>query len=141
MQRTLFVLLNKAVNRIVRALGVRTFRGARLLHLTTTGRRSGKLRSVPLAYVPDGDDYVVAASNGGADWEPAWWLNLQADPRGTVAVGEQRFEVTGSAVEEGDRARLWRALSDQLDTYDGYQRKVRRQIELVRLRPVEHASS
>ena len=137
MQRGLFVLTNKVVNRIVRILGVRTFRGARLLHLTTTGRKSGKLRTVPLAYVPDGDDYVVAASNGGADWEPAWWLNLQADPRGIVAVGRQRFGVTATAVEDSDRPRLWRALSDQLDTYDGYQRKLRRRIELVRLRPTD----
>lgn len=135
MQRELFVLTNKVVNRAVRTLGVDTFRGARLLHLTTTGRRSGKLRSVPLAYVADGKDYVVAASNGGADWEPAWWLNLQADPRGTVTIGNQQFEVSAAAVEEGDRPRLWKALSDQLDTYDGYQRKVRRRIELVRLRP------
>jgi deazaflavin-dependent oxidoreductase (nitroreductase family) len=135
MQRGLFVLTNKVVNRAVRALGVERFRGARLLHLTTTGRKSGKLRSVPLAFVPDGDDYVVAASNGGADWEPAWWLNLQADPHGTVTVGKRTFAVTASAVEDRDRARLWQALSDQLDTYDGYQRKVRRRIELVRLRP------
>ena len=141
MQRTLFVLTNKVVNRAVRLLDVETFRGAKLLHLTTTGRRSGKLRSVPLAYVRDGDDYVVAASNGGADWQPAWWLNLQADPRGTVVVGEQRFEVVASVVDERDRPRLWRALSDQLDTYDDYQRKVRRRIELVRLRPVDHTST
>lgn len=44
--------------------------------------------------------------------------------------------ITASAVAGRDRAQLWQRLSDQLDTYDGYQRKVRRQIDLVRLRPV-----
>ena len=78
--------MNRAVNRAVRALGVETFRGARLLHLTTVGRRSGQRRTVPLAFVRDGDDLVVAASNGGADWEPAWWSNLQADPRASLLV-------------------------------------------------------
>ena len=135
MQRRLFVLLNRVVNRVVRALGVKTFRGARLLHLTTVGRKSGKERTVPLAFVRDGDDYVVAASNGGADWEPAWWLNLQADPHGTVEVEGRRLAITARAVAEADRDRLWKQLSDQLDTYDGYQRKVRRRIQLVRLQP------
>jgi len=42
-------------------------------------------------------------------------------------------------VPEPDRAELWQRLTDQLDAYDGYQRKIRRQIDLVRLRPVGHA--
>ena len=45
--------------------------------------------------------------------------------------------VTASAVDDQDRDRLWQRLSDQLDTYDGYQRKVSRRIALVRLQPVE----
>ncbi len=135
MKRRLFVLVNRAVNRVVRALGLRSFRGGQLLHLTTVGRRSGKERTVPLLFVRDGSDYVVAASNGGADWEPAWWLNLQAAPHGTVTVGKERVEVTGAAVDDADRERLWKQLSDRLDAYDGYQEKVRRRIQLVRLHP------
>jgi hypothetical protein len=37
-----------------------------------------------------------------------------------------------------DRDRLWQRLSEQLDTYDGYQSKVSRRISLVRLTPVDH---
>ena len=133
--RFFFVLLNRVVNRILRTFGAKRFRGARILYLTTTGRKSGKARTVPLAYVRDGDDFVVAASNGGADWEPAWWLNIQAGGGGTIDVDKQRIQVTASEVEGDDRARLWRALSDQLDSYDGYQKKVRRQIAVVRLTP------
>ena len=52
----------------VRLLGLQRFRGARLLYLTTVGRKSGRSLTVPLAFVRDGEDYVVAASNGGSDW-------------------------------------------------------------------------
>ena len=137
MKRRLMVVVNRVVNRIVRLTGTKRFRGARLLYLTTVGRKSGKLRTVPLAFVRDDEDYVVAASNGGSDWEPGWWLNLQSEPQATIEVDGTEVPITARAVEHDDRDRLWQRLSDQLDTYDGYQSKVRRQIALVRLQPVE----
>src|SRR6478672_8598540 len=54
--------------------------GQPVLVLTTRGRRSGALRSTPVAYVTDGDRYAVTGANAGLDRPPAWWLNLQADP-------------------------------------------------------------
>ena len=93
---------------------------------------------MPLASVRDGEDDVVAASNGGIDWQPAWWLNLQSRPQATIEVDGAKVIVTASAVEDDDRDRLWQRLSEQLDTYDSYQSKVRRQIALVRLQPGDH---
>src|SRR4051812_11352131 len=49
-------------------------RGAPVLLLTTTGRRSGRTWTTPVIYRRDGDRLVVVASNGGADRHPAWWL-------------------------------------------------------------------
>lgn len=49
-KRTIFVRLNRIVNAVVRRLGLRRFRGADLLYLTTTGRKSGKARTTPLLY-------------------------------------------------------------------------------------------
>lgn len=129
--------VNRAVNAIVRALGITRFRGGTLLHLTTTGRKSGVARSVPLLYVRDGESFVVAASNGGSDWEPAWWLNPQADPHGSVTIGKGPEQpVEAAAVEGEEREVLWRRLGEQLDAYDAYQGKVRRRIAVVRLTPV-----
>jgi deazaflavin-dependent oxidoreductase (nitroreductase family) len=78
---------------------------------------------------------VVAASNGGIDAEPQWWLNLQVDPRGTVEVGGRRTPVRASKVDEADRQRLWDALMAKCPTYDDYQAGVSRRISLVRLTP------
>ena len=60
------------------------------LVLTTTGRRSGKPRSNPLLYVPDGDAYVVIGSNWGQPHQPAWSLNLLAQPAAEVDVKGRR---------------------------------------------------
>ena len=56
------------------------------LHVTTTGRRTGRDREVILGYFEDGPNLVTMAMNGWADPEPAWWLNLQAQPDGMVVV-------------------------------------------------------
>jgi deazaflavin-dependent oxidoreductase (nitroreductase family) len=111
------------------------FRGGDVVLVTCRGRVSGKERSTPLIHVRDGEDVVVAASNGGIDTEPQWWLNLRAHPHGTVEVRGRRWPVVAGEVEEPERARLWAALSARFDGYDGYQAKVSRRIAVVRLSP------
>jgi deazaflavin-dependent oxidoreductase (nitroreductase family) len=103
--------------------------------LTHRGRRSGRMFTTPLLYVEDGTDLVVAASNGGIDCEPQWWLNLQADPHGEAEVRGRRRMVTATEVDDADRARLWQALMSRCSSYDDYQAKVSRRIALVRLSP------
>jgi F420H(2)-dependent quinone reductase len=89
-----------------------------VLLLTHTGRTSGWTFTTPALYVRDGADLVVAASNGGIDREPQWWLNLQADPRGAVEIAGRRTDVLASRVDEPDRPRLWEALMARCPTYD-----------------------
>ena len=91
------------------------------LRLTTTGRRSGKPRSVILGYYEDGPNLVSMAMNGWGATEPAWWLNLQADPHAVVelAGGGRRDVSAGPAIGE-ERERLWqrwRELDKNLDSY------------------------
>jgi deazaflavin-dependent oxidoreductase (nitroreductase family) len=134
--------VSKAVARYHVALSRRSggrlgnrFRGGDVLLLTHRGRTSGRSYTTPVLHVRDGDDFVAAASNGGIDAEPQWWLNLQADPHGVAEVRGHRTEVVAEPVDEVDRPRLWAALMAKCPTYDAYQAKVRRRITLVRLRP------
>ena len=91
------------------------------LRLTTTGRRSGEPRSVILGYYEDGPNLVSMAMNGWGAAEPAWWLNLQADPQAVVELaGGTRREVLGGPAVGGERERLWqrwRELDKNLDSY------------------------
>src|SRR3989304_626901 len=72
---------------------------APMLLLTTTGRKSGRLRTTPLLYLADGENMVVIASNGGSDRDPGWWVNLKHNPRAEVQV--RRAGETGKAGEGG----------------------------------------
>ena len=64
-----------------------------MLLLDHIGARSGRLRTSPLAYVRDGDAYVVIASKGGHPRNPGWFHNLRANPETTIQVGSRRLAV------------------------------------------------
>ena len=64
-----------------------------------------------LGYYEDGPNLVSMAMNGWGAAEPAWWLNLQADPHAVVELaGGIRREVLGRPAVGEERERLWRAL-------------------------------
>ena len=91
------------------------------MRLTTTGRRTGQQRTAILGYYEDGPNLVTLAMNGWADGEPAWWLNLLANPDATVEVkGGGTRPVHGRAAEGEERARLWAGWNDMGDDVDGY---------------------
>lgn len=96
-------------------------RGWGALRLTTTGRRSGRARDVIVGYLEDGDDLVVLAMNGWDEGHPAWWLNLEANPAGSVQLPDQPLRpVRARAAAGHERDRLWqrwRSVEPQLDGY------------------------
>jgi deazaflavin-dependent oxidoreductase (nitroreductase family) len=55
-----------------------------ILVLTTRGRRSGKERTVPLQYFPDGEAMVVVAANSGLPSPPVWYVRRRPEPRGAM---------------------------------------------------------
>ncbi len=115
-----------------RLLGVPT------LLLQTTGRRSGVTRTNALVYASDGDDYLVVASNGGADRPPAWLHNLRADPQIGIQVGRERRRATARIVEpsDPDYQRLWKLVNEKnRDRYTAYQTQTARPIPVVALTP------
>jgi deazaflavin-dependent oxidoreductase (nitroreductase family) len=90
------------------------------LRLTTTGRRTGRQRSVILGYFEDGPNLVSLAMNGWGDGEPAWWLNLQAHTDATVDLVDGRRLVRGHAAKDDERLRLWARwhnIDTNLDAY------------------------
>jgi len=86
-----------------------------MMRLRTTGRRSGRERAAILGFYEDGPNLVTMAMNGWADPEPAWWLNLQANPDAIVELPDGIRTVRGRAATPEERPRLWALWA----TYDG----------------------
>jgi deazaflavin-dependent oxidoreductase (nitroreductase family) len=104
-----------------------------VLLLTTTGRRSGQARTVPVMYVP-GEEPVLVASNGGSPSHPAWYLNLLADPRALIEVEGERIEVVARTVTGTEREHLWRRAVEIYPAYANYQRRTERALPVVVLK-------
>jgi deazaflavin-dependent oxidoreductase (nitroreductase family) len=104
-----------------------------LLLLTTTGARSGQARLSPLAYIMDGDRYVVVASKGGSPTHPDWYHNIAANPDVTVEVGTEKFSARAEIAVEPERTRLFNAAVEVYPQLGEHERNAGRIIPIITL--------
>jgi len=106
-----------------------------MMRLRTVGRRSGAERVAILGYYEDGPNLVTMAMNGWGDPEPAWWLNVQANPDVTIDLheGPRRFHAREATGDE--RARLWAAMAQVESSLDAYATRRPRGTALVVFEP------
>lgn len=108
---------------------------APVLLLTTTGRRSGRQRTAPVVFLRDGDRAIVIGSNAGNVNEPAWSLNLKANPDAEVEIRGVRRLVRARVAEGEERADLWRRMNEQYAGFEDYERRTDRDIAVFALEP------
>lgn len=110
--------------------------GLPVIMLTTVGRTSGHLRTVPLLAVASGDDLAVIGSNFGQRNTPGWVHNLLANPAATVGYRDQAVNVTA---RRADPAEVEAAFAAGAQVYSGYshyrERAAHRVIEVFVLEP------
>jgi deazaflavin-dependent oxidoreductase (nitroreductase family) len=111
--------------------------GQPVLALTTTGRRSGTSRTTTLAYLRQGNGYVLTALNLGSDHHPAWCLNLRADPNALVYVEGERRAVRAREAKGEEAEALWRAYLDRLPSAADFRQLARRDVPMFVLDPVD----
>ncbi len=109
------------------------FEGVPLLLLTTTGARSGKRRTSPVGYMPDGDRLIIFATRGGLPTNPDWYYNLVAHPEVTVEVGTETFDVTAVVLTGEERDQLYARQVGHAPVFAEYQAKTTRKIPVIAL--------
>ena len=112
-----------------------SLRGAPAVLLTTTGAKTGKKRTWPLIALEVGDGYAFAASNGGHDRNPAWYLNLSANPAVTVQVGRRTLDGRARDATVVERDALWARFVDVYSGYADYENATARRIPVVVVEP------
>jgi len=103
--------------------------------LDQVGARSGKLRTTPLVYMPDGDRFIVVAAKGGHPNNPAWLHNLRAHPDTEIQIGKRRIEVHATEADAEERRILWPKARAYTAHWRRYERRTRRTIPLLVLTP------
>lgn len=112
-----------------------SMRGFKVLLLTTTGRKSGKTRTLPLGLFDWPGGYLVVASNSGQPRHPSWYLNLMSHPQAVVQVLDKVVPVTAEVLSGETRAQAWQQVITSAPAYAAYEKKTTRLIPLVLLRP------
>ena len=109
------------------------------LLLTTTGRKSGKKRSVPLTAIPYGANFILVASFGGSPVHPAWLINIRQNPAVHIRVGSIVEQAKASIIETTDTGyeEMWEKAIATYGGYDNYKRATSRHIPIVVITPNE----
>lgn len=114
--------------------------GLPIVMLTTTGRKSGRPRTLPLLGVWDAEQagrFALIASNWGQQRNPGWYYNLKAHPLAHCVIngdhGDYRaHEATG---EEYDR--FWRCAEATYPGFTAYKKRAAgRHIPIMIMTPV-----
>ena len=107
-----------------------------VLLLTTTGRKTGKPRTVPLLYAPAGNGYAVIGSKGGAVERPRVGAQPAREPR---RPGRARRQAASQSKRAKPKARstsqLWNQMAQGYKGYAGYKEKTSRRIPVFVLEP------
>jgi deazaflavin-dependent oxidoreductase (nitroreductase family) len=110
--------------------------GDGLVLLHTVGAKSGEPRVNPLAAIPDGDGWLVAASAAGAEKHPAWYFNLSANPDVTVETPQGTVGATAVELEGAEYDTGWAKFTARSSAFADYQERAGdRRIPVVRLEP------
>lgn len=127
--------VDKAVHRLTKGKLLPSAGATPAIMLTTTGAKSGLVRTNPLASVPlDGDLYVVG-SNYGGEKHPAWSANLIAHPDAHVSFRGKDMDVTAHLLSAEEKAAIWPRLTEQWPAYDRYAELTDRDLRVFRLVP------
>jgi len=107
------------------------FKGVQLLLLHSTGAKSGQERIAPLAYRTYGDHLVVFGSKAGAPTNPDWYHNLRANPKASVEVGTDTFDVTARVAEGEEHDRIWEDQKRDVPNFAEYEKNTDRKIPVI----------
>jgi deazaflavin-dependent oxidoreductase (nitroreductase family) len=110
------------------------FVDVQLLLLHTTGAKSGMARINPLAYIVDGERFVIIASKGGSPTHPDWYHNIVANPKVSVEVGTTQFQARATIATEPERSKLYEQMVSVNPVFAEYQRKTKRTIPVIVLK-------
>jgi deazaflavin-dependent oxidoreductase (nitroreductase family) len=103
------------------------------LVLETLGRRSGLTRRVVLAYLADGKNFVLLASNFGQEMPPTWWLNLQANPEATVLHSGRTIPVLATELTGAEREAMLERAAQNNKQWRSYQVTMTRELPVIML--------
>jgi deazaflavin-dependent oxidoreductase (nitroreductase family) len=113
--------------------------GTPICLVTMVGRKTGKLRTIPLMCSQRGEDVLLVASLGGAAVNPTWYYNLKGDPHVRIQIGSRRRSMLAREASPEERAALWPVAVKNFPSFADYQKKTTRILPLMICSPTDGA--
>ena len=132
----LFIKFHVWVYRMTSGMLMSRFGDMEILLLSTRGRKTGQIHTVPLTYIDKGGEYYLAASAGGKPTHPAWYFNMVEMDTVLVQIKDQEIMARVEVLLGTERERVWHEFLKLSEVYAQYQAKTDREIPIVRLVPV-----
>jgi deazaflavin-dependent oxidoreductase (nitroreductase family) len=126
----LFTRLNVFVYQLSGGRMMNKLAGMPILLVEMTGAKSGKKRTIPLMYVPNGDGFILVASQGGAPKHPVWYHNLVAQPNVQITYGGKTKSMVVRQATDDEKSQLWPICCQYYPPYQDYQDSTERNIPL-----------
>lgn len=111
------------------------------LLLKTIGRKSGKPVVVPLHFSRRRGEIMLIASNGGAQTHPAWYLNMEANPKVTIQIKNKVWKGTTRFAQGEERKEIWQDLTDAFPHFIEYKTRTPREFPFVLIKPETETGS
>lgn len=127
--------LNIFVYRLSKGRFMNRLGGGPICLVEMTGAKSGRKRTIPVMYVPDGDDVLVVASIGGAPKNPIWYGNLVTNPEVRIIQGGRTRTMKARQLDGVERDQAWPICVSHYPPYDEYKLRTNRQIPVFRCEP------
>ena len=133
-------ILHHADNFVLRLNGGRftitsAIAGLPTILLTTRGAKSGLQRTLPIACVPDGENYALIATNFGQSHFPSWYHNLMANAECTIRVGDKVRTFIAKETHGDEYDHYWKMAVDIYAGYAAYKERTARRIPGMLLEP------
>ena len=133
--RTVFGLHRQIFTTTKGRIGGKAF-GMPVLMLSTTGRKSGKVRTTMLTSpVQEGESVIIIASYGGDNRHPTWFLNLRDNPDVEVTMRGRTRKMRARIAGADEKEKLWPKVTGTYRGYAAYQKRTDRDIPVVILEP------
>ena len=102
-----------------------------LLLLHHTGAKSGAAHVSPLAFLPNGENWVIFAANGGRPIHPSWYYNLSKTPAAAVEIASGTYKVRARLAEGSEREALCARFRETSPYFGNFEKATEREIPVV----------
>jgi deazaflavin-dependent oxidoreductase (nitroreductase family) len=114
---------------------VADIKGMAVVLITYRGRKTGKLRKLPLMRVEHDGVYAAVASKGGAPQHPGWYTSIRDEPHVELQDGTVTRDYIAREVSGEEREIWWKRSVAAYPPYAEYQVKTDRLIPVFVLEP------